>query len=282
MLKNEVEMERRRLDFSDESSDDGHDNSYLGFHEYNARRADAYEREVGRRSGNLISSRHHSWGGGYSREADSVGKKSHNMAQQENRDNSRLDMPVPIEIKEPHYSSEYFGASDSEEFEEKLTSLRFLILEAEEEMRNIVRGRIEKHLKTNKEVNERKREMKRRKREVLGEINKEEAKGESKEGDSPETSQEDSDSRRAKIESFADFETSMFPYKSKNGIKSYICPYEGCTMELPTLSRIKRHYIVHTKLRPFKCLNKDCSKRFSRKDNMLQHYKIHCSYSNYR
>ncbi|AFN82994.1 putative transcriptional activator [Encephalitozoon romaleae SJ-2008] len=278
MLKNGVEMDRRRLDFSDESSDDGHDNGYLGFHEHNSRRVGTYEREVGKRSENLISSRHHACGGGYTGEVDSVGKKSHNVAQQENRGNSRLDTPVSIEGKDPHYSSEYFEASDSEEFEEKLASLRFLILEAEEELRNIIRGRIEKHLEANKEANERKREMKRRKREVLGEINKEE----SKEGNSPEISQEDSDSRREKIESFADFETSMFPYKSKNGIKSYICPYEGCTMELPTLSRIKRHYIVHTKLRPFKCLNKDCNKRFSRKDNMLQHYKIHCSYSNYR
>ncbi|KMV66117.1 hypothetical protein M970_050590 [Encephalitozoon cuniculi EcunIII-L] len=134
----------------------------------------------------------------------------------------------------------------------------------------------------NKEANEKKKEMKRRKREVLGEVNKVRGEAGDRDDRSCERPEEESDAKGTRIESFADFETSMFPYKSKNGAKSYACPYEGCTMELPTLSRIKRHYIVHTKLRPFKCLNKDCNKRFSRKDNMLQHYKIHCNYSNYR
>ncbi|WEL38614.1 zinc finger domain-containing protein [Encephalitozoon hellem] len=282
MLKNKVEMDRRRLDFSDESSDDGYNGNYLGFHIHRAGGTHVYG-EMGKESGNPASSRYHAWGGSCGGKVALGGGKSHSVEIQENESNRRLEIPASTESKGPHYESECLEISDSEEFEGKLASLRFLIIEAEEEMKKIIQERIERHLEMNREANEKRREMKRRKREVLGEINKkEDMKTGGKEAGSHEVSQEDSDAKEEKIESFADFETSMFPYKSKNGIKSYTCPYEGCTMELPTLSRIKRHYIVHTKLRPFKCLNKDCSKRFSRKDNMLQHYKIHCSYSNYR
>ncbi|KAM0672432.1 hypothetical protein OCOL_000651 [Ordospora colligata] len=137
-------------------------------------------------------------------------------------------------------------------------------------------------MEMNKSLNEKKKEIRRRKREVLGEINiseKHVQKPLFEEKAYKHLSTETLDPADDKIECFADFETSMFTYKARNGIKMYICPYEGCTMELPTVSRIKRHYIVHTRLRPFKCLNKDCSKRFSRKDNMLQHYKVHCNYT---
>lgn len=79
------------------------------------------------------------------------------------------------------------------------------------------------------------------------------------------------------IESFADFADSMFTYKTKDKLKIYECPEPGCFTELPSLSRIKRHYLVHTNLKPFKCLNKNCDKRFSRKDNMIQHFRTHCN-----
>jgi hypothetical protein len=84
-----------------------------------------------------------------------------------------------------------------------------------------------------------------------------------------------------KIESFADFSDSLFNYRIVDGAKFYICPHPGCKTELPgSISRIKRHYIIHTKIRPFECLNVNCDKKFSRKDNMLQHFRIHCEHKN--
>jgi hypothetical protein len=88
--------------------------------------------------------------------------------------------------------------------------------------------------------------------------------------------------RGNKIESFADFSDSLFNYRIVDDVKSFICPHPGCKMELPSMSRIKRHYIVHTKLKPFKCLNVNCGKKFSRKDNMLQHFRIHCEHKSTR
>ncbi|ADM11511.1 putative transcriptional activator [Encephalitozoon intestinalis ATCC 50506] len=276
MLKNRVEMNRRRLDFSEESSRDENDSNYLGFYEL-GRGGNRYRGEKRKRNRDF-SSLGYPWGSVYNKDIDPRDKKKCRTQYHGNDNSDGLNTPMSVESQWSVHSE------DSEEFDEKLMSLRFLILEAEEEMRRIVRGRINRHLEMNREANEKKREIKRRKREVLEEVNKvePEAGRKSRDSESLSVSQEDSDTRKAGIESFADFETSMFPYKSKNGVKSYVCPYEGCTMELPTLSRIKRHYIVHTRLRPFKCLNKDCNKRFSRKDNMLQHYKIHCSYSNYK
>ena len=75
-----------------------------------------------------------------------------------------------------------------------------------------------------------------------------------------------------------DFDETIFNYNSDT--KLFYCPWEGCGKSFPSLSRIKRHYIIHTKLKPFKCLNKGCIRRFSRKDNMLQHYRVHCPFAN--
>lgn len=78
------------------------------------------------------------------------------------------------------------------------------------------------------------------------------------------------------IESFADFADSMFTFYTKGKTKVFECPKPGCFTELPSLSRIKRHYLIHTNLKPFKCPNPTCGKWFSRKDNMTQHFKTHC------
>lgn len=78
------------------------------------------------------------------------------------------------------------------------------------------------------------------------------------------------------IESFADFSDSMFNYKIRDQVKVFQCANPDCNVELPSLSRIKRHYLVHTNIKPFKCLSAKCTKRFSRKDNMLQHFRTHC------
>ena len=79
------------------------------------------------------------------------------------------------------------------------------------------------------------------------------------------------------LKSFNDFDESIFVLDEKR--QTYICPVPECGKEFPSLSRIKRHYIIHTDLKPFKCKNKECNRRFSRKDNMLQHYRMHCPYT---
>lgn len=71
----------------------------------------------------------------------------------------------------------------------------------------------------------------------------------------------------------------FFETVQKNGIFMYICPEADCKKMFPSLSRIKRHYIIHTGVKPFKCVSPRCPKRFSRKDNMLQHHKTHCKFS---
>lgn len=62
----------------------------------------------------------------------------------------------------------------------------------------------------------------------------------------------------------------------ENNEKFYICADADCNKKFPSLSRVRRHYIVHTGAKPYKCLNSECRKTFSRKDNMLQHYRNHC------
>lgn len=79
------------------------------------------------------------------------------------------------------------------------------------------------------------------------------------------------------FKSFNDFEEDIFAFDQAT--KLYNCPWAGCDKSFPSLSRIKRHYIIHTDIKPFKCLNAGCTRKFSRKDNMLQHYRVHCPYA---
>lgn len=79
------------------------------------------------------------------------------------------------------------------------------------------------------------------------------------------------------FKSFNDFDEGIFKFDSNS--KMFHCPWEGCDKSFPSLSRIKRHYIIHTDLKPFKCLNPGCNRRFSRKDNMHQHYRVHCPFA---
>lgn len=81
------------------------------------------------------------------------------------------------------------------------------------------------------------------------------------------------------VRSFNDFDENIFHMNPRS--KMYVCAAPGCSKEFPSLSRIKRHYIIHTSIKPFKCLNKQCNRTFSRKDNMLQHYRVHCPYSQF-
>lgn len=68
----------------------------------------------------------------------------------------------------------------------------------------------------------------------------------------------------------------LFQSQTEGDVKMYLCPKRDCGKTFPSLSRVRRHYIVHTGEKPYKCLNTDCRKTFSRKDNMLQHYRNHC------
>lgn len=82
------------------------------------------------------------------------------------------------------------------------------------------------------------------------------------------------------VKSFNDFDEGIFVFNERTS--KYMCPDPSCSKEFPSLSRIKRHFIIHTNIKPFKCQNKECDRTFSRKDNMLQHYRVHCPYSNFR
>lgn len=78
------------------------------------------------------------------------------------------------------------------------------------------------------------------------------------------------------IEESQHVDDSLFHTRMENDVRMYLCPQRGCHKQFPSLSRVKRHYIVHTGQKPYKCLNESCRKTFSRKDNMLQHYRNHC------
>lgn len=72
-----------------------------------------------------------------------------------------------------------------------------------------------------------------------------------------------------------DFDDSLFDTINADDKEIYIC--KTCLKPFPSKSRAKRHYITHTGYKPFKCGNPECDKTFSRRDNMLQHERMHCS-----
>ncbi|RXK42207.1 hypothetical protein M231_00565 [Tremella mesenterica] len=53
----------------------------------------------------------------------------------------------------------------------------------------------------------------------------------------------------------------------------YQCPIDFCARPFKRLEHLKRHIRTHTLEKPFKCLQ--CSRSFSRQDNLLQHHRIH-------
>ncbi|KAI5180925.1 hypothetical protein NEOKW01_1166 [Nematocida sp. AWRm80] len=80
----------------------------------------------------------------------------------------------------------------------------------------------------------------------------------------------------------SDFEDELninFPLVVVGGKRVFKCIFTGCSKVFPSLSRMRRHYIIHTGVKPFKCLNSKCHKSFSRRDNMIQHYKGHCMHT---
>lgn len=95
---------------------------------------------------------------------------------------------------------------------------------------------------------------------------------------SPEKENKDSEGNSSETEN--DLFDLEFPCTVKGNKKMYRCTFSGCSKEFPSLSRMRRHYIIHTGAKPFKCLSPKCHKSFSRRDNMIQHYKGHCSHGN--
>lgn len=50
---------------------------------------------------------------------------------------------------------------------------------------------------------------------------------------------------------------------------------QQCPRQFERPEHLERHMRLHTGERPFKCILDNCDKRFSRYDNMLQHYRCH-------
>ncbi|KAI9011469.1 hypothetical protein BC832DRAFT_348550 [Gaertneriomyces semiglobifer] len=60
---------------------------------------------------------------------------------------------------------------------------------------------------------------------------------------------------------------------SSNTKRRYTC--QECTRSFTTSGHLARHMRIHTGIKPFTCLLPGCTNRFSRQDNMMQHYRTH-------
>ncbi|ORY00617.1 hypothetical protein K493DRAFT_177502, partial [Basidiobolus meristosporus CBS 931.73] len=57
--------------------------------------------------------------------------------------------------------------------------------------------------------------------------------------------------------------------------RKYKCNYPGCFRSFTTSGHLARHNRIHTGEKNFPCLMAGCPSRFSRQDNMMQHYRTH-------
>ncbi|KAI7901511.1 uncharacterized protein BX663DRAFT_399933, partial [Cokeromyces recurvatus] len=48
-----------------------------------------------------------------------------------------------------------------------------------------------------------------------------------------------------------------------------------CQKSFTTSGHLARHYRIHTGEKNYNCLHPGCSSKFSRQDNMMQHYRTH-------
>lgn len=81
------------------------------------------------------------------------------------------------------------------------------------------------------------------------------------------------DKRIQIISSFTDFDDDLFIVEKEAGGVYYRCGLLTCRSRFKSLCLTKRHYFEHTGVKPYKCRNENCFKRFSRKDNMILHYR---------
>ncbi|KAF9235808.1 hypothetical protein BU15DRAFT_23806, partial [Melanogaster broomeanus] len=64
--------------------------------------------------------------------------------------------------------------------------------------------------------------------------------------------------------------------KTKKGVRTYTCHAEGCHKCFVRGEHLKRHIrSIHTEDKPWKCTYSNCSREFSRRDNLNQHLRIH-------
>lgn len=73
------------------------------------------------------------------------------------------------------------------------------------------------------------------------------------------------------VETFSDLENNLFLSEEINGVRHYLCPIAECRRDFKTISLVKRHYLKHADIKPYKCTNPECDKYFSRKDNQQLH-----------
>ena len=158
----------------------------------------------------------------------------------------------PSEIKTPPNFTEIANTSVS--LHEPTTPLDFLVREAHEE-----KEKMDAVAEFKRQENKKDREEKIKSRRILD--------------SSPNKSENDTFDEEEVIPEEA-FETITI-----DKIKYYVCNDPKCDKKFPTLSRVRRHAVVHSGIRPYECLNAGCNKRFSRKDNMLQHHRNHCNMS---
>ncbi|KAJ3165300.1 transcriptional repressor [Irineochytrium annulatum] len=57
--------------------------------------------------------------------------------------------------------------------------------------------------------------------------------------------------------------------------KRFGCTWDGCDKTFTTSGHLARHMRIHSGLKPYKCPLRECPSRFSRQDNMMQHYRTH-------
>ncbi|KAI9297469.1 hypothetical protein K502DRAFT_279825, partial [Neoconidiobolus thromboides FSU 785] len=57
--------------------------------------------------------------------------------------------------------------------------------------------------------------------------------------------------------------------------KVYICKRTNCNATFTTSGHLARHDRIHTGEKNYKCLLPSCEAKFSRQDNMMQHYRTH-------
>ncbi|KAJ3278633.1 transcriptional repressor [Borealophlyctis nickersoniae] len=57
--------------------------------------------------------------------------------------------------------------------------------------------------------------------------------------------------------------------------KRHECRVDSCQKTFATAGHLSRHMRIHDNIKPFKCPHQGCESKFTRQDNMRQHYKTH-------